>query len=288
MNSGQEVFAELSKNPEVKKPKIGIFYKYAETLLAHGGPNLPLDAVLKQNENAPGGAEGDTRSPYDPMDDMPRVKQALAGIGKGIANKIGDAVSGALAQARNAIRLTNGGNSTIGNVYGSKFNGPLADAIVNFGGQALDSLIAEKGGDKLKNLRKLLLGNVYGMGDDMSLRNVISLASANALGAIPILVSKAAQEKNKPGGDSDLANAYDFSPLAEPQLESLNVYDLSSPGTLDTTPDGNLGGNVYDLTISKTDQKENNPNKGLSPKNIYNGPAIDSSPDGNLNQNVYE
>lgn len=290
MNSGQEAFAELSKNPEVKKPKIGIFYKYAETLLAHGGPNLPLDTELKQNENAPGGAEGDARNPYDPMDDLPKVKQALAGIGKGIANKVGDAVNGALAQARNAMRLTNGGNSAIGNVYGSRFNGPLADAIVNFGGQALDSLIAEKGSDKIKNFRKLLLGNVYGIGDGMALRNVISLASANAIGAIPLFVSQAAQEKNKPVGDSDLSNVYDNTggTPGEPPLESLNVYDLSSPGTLDTTPDGNLGGNVYDLTIGKVDQKENNPNKGLSPKNIYNGPAIDSSPDGNLNQNVYE
>lgn len=297
MNSGQEPFAELSKNPEVKKPKIGIFYKYAETLIAHGGPNLPLDDILKQNESAPGGtALGDVRNPYDPMDDMPRIKKALAGVGKGIANKVGDAINGALAQARNAIRLTNGGNSAIGNVYGSKFNGPLADAIVNFGGQALDSLIAEKGSDKIKNLRKLLLGNVYGVGKGMTLRNAISLASANALGAIPILATQLAQEKTTTAGDADLANVYDnetvtFGPLAEQPLESLNVYDLSNPGSLDTTPDGNLGGNVYDLTVVNTDQAEipnGSMNKGISPKNIYNGSAIDSSPDGNLNQNVYE
>ena len=259
MNSGQETFAELSKNPEAKKAKIGIFYKYAETLVANGGPNLPLDALLKQNEQVPGGASlNDTRNPYDPMDDMPKVNQAEGGAdaaptGTGVPDRPSGATgnvyessveSGGIANASEQDRSAN----AKGNVYESNragdaiannrilnsvnvhgFNrGPLADAVMNFGAQAVDSFIANSGNEKLQNLRKLLLGNVYGMGPGMDLRNAIGLASANALGAAPILISQLLNKKNE---------------------KTKVASDLD---------------------------------------NVYNGPAVDSSPDGNLNDNVYE
>lgn len=238
MNSGQEPFAELSKNPEAKKAKIGIFYKYAETLVANGGPNLPLDGLLKQNEQVPGGASlTDVRNPYDPMDDMPKVNQAAGGADAAPAatgvpdkpsgatgnvygsNRVGDAIANVSGLNRSA--------GAIGNVHGFNLGGPLTDAVMNFGAQAVDKLIETKGSDKIKKLRKLLLGNVYGMGEGMDIRNAIGLASANALGAIPILATQLLKKEKETKVASDLTNVYD------------------GPG-VDNTPDGNLNENVYE------------------------------------------
>jgi len=258
MNSGQETFAELSKNPEVKKAKIGIFYKHAETLVANGGPNLPLDDLLRRNERVRGGASpADVRNPYDPMDDTAKVKQSEGGADAPTGTGVPDRASGATgnvyessAESGGTINESeqNGSASPVGNVYESSragdaiannrnlnagnvygFNrGPLADAAINFGAQAVDSFIANSGNQNLKNLRKLLLGNVYGMGPGMDIRNAIGLASANALGAIPILATQLLnKKKEKTKVASDLSNVY------------------NGPG-IDSSPDGNLNDNVYE------------------------------------------
>lgn len=275
INSGQEVFAELSKNPEYKKPKIGIFYKSTETLFANGGPNLPLDALLKElgSEIAPGAPGAGERTPYDPMSDMPSARNMLSNMG----NKVANAIGGALAKINN---LAGGNKSKIGpNVHGATLTGPLANAVENFGGQIINNAIARSGNEKLKNLRKLFLGNVYGVGPGTSLRNAIGIASANAIGAIPILAAQIAQNNRSVNPNTGgLANVYDNTEAPqETVLPASNVYDnveLLQETALN-------GGNVYDI-VSEA------PTPSISPVNVYNGPAIDTTPDGNLNQNVYE
>lgn len=264
MNSGQELFAELSKNPEYKKPKIGIYYKTAEVLHENGGPNLPLNKKLKQIEVISTGGTNidDSRNPYNPNDDTPKIVHALVNMGKDVASSTISSVGGAVARLRNAAALTNG-NSIIGNAHGIGLTGAAENLV--------DSLVPDFG--------SLFLGNVHGVNLAGTLQDAINSASLNALGVLAVDTFSAAKDKIKAkfgdpasvtGSDIQPANIYDNlnvgGLLPIPGSTNLsNVYDGINTATLDSTPDGNINDNVYGNT-----------------------PATDSTPDGNLNQNVYE
>lgn len=257
MNSGQEIFAELSKNPEYKKPKIGIYYKTAEILHENGGPNLPLDKKLKEVEVISTGGTNISRNPYDPGDDKPKIVQALVGMGKDIADSTVSSVGGALARLRNATKIFNG-NSIIGNVHGVGLSGAAENLV--------EGLVPDFG--------SLFLGNVHGVNDAGTLQDAINSASLNALGIFN-QGSDLGAIKDQFGADAvkdetiQPANIYDNlnvgGGLQSPTPNLSNVYDGINPNTLDSTPDIGIKDNVYGST-----------------------PAIDSTPDGNLNQNVYE
>jgi hypothetical protein len=248
MNSGQEAFAELSKNPEYKKPKIGIYYKVAETLWENGGPNLPLDLKLKETEIITNETPDILRNPFDPNDDTPKIAQALVNMGKDAADKAINSVGGAIARLRNMTRLTTG-NSVIGNAHGVSFTG-LAGNLVD---RATDGI----GG--------LFLGNIYGINTTTTLRDAINIASINALGGLAALAGAATTQAASGIEPQNIyGNLNVGGGLVQPaNISPANIYEGLNPS--DSTPDGGNFDNVYGDT-----------------------PAIDSTPDGNLNQNVYE
>jgi hypothetical protein len=231
INSGQELFVDLSKNPEYKKPKIGIFYKSVEVLHEHGGPNLPLDAILKEEEILSKGGPNITRNPFSPGDDTPKVSQALGKLGADAVDSATSAVGGALAKLKNMSRLTTG-NSVIGNTHGVSSTG----AIGNFIAGEIDDFTGN-----------LFLGNIHGVNLAGSLQDAINTASLNALGGINL----AALNTATPGDDIKPANIYDNlnigGGLVTPGSAGLgSVYDGINTDTLDSTPDGNLNNNVYE------------------------------------------
>lgn len=255
MNSGQELFADLSKNPEYKKPKIGIYYKSAEVLWENGGPNLPLDKKLKEFEIISTGGSDISRNPFDPADDVPKIAQAIGNLGKDAAEKAINTVGGAIAKLKNMSRLTTG-NSAIGNAHGVSFAGPLATFVEG----------------ATPDFGSLFLGNVHGLNLGSTLQDAINTASLNALGGLGSDVFSAIKTKFGTNAVSDMqpANIYDNlnvgGLLPIPGSTNLsNVYDGINTTALDSSPDGNINDNVYGNT-----------------------PAVDSTPDGNLNQNVYE
>jgi hypothetical protein len=252
MNSGQEAFAELSKNPEYKKPKIGIYYKVAETLWENGGPNLPLDKKLKETEIITNETPNITRNPFDVNDDTPKLAQALVNMGKDAADKAINSVGGALARLKNMTRLTTG-NSVIGNAHGISLTG-FAENIVG-------NVIPSTGSSSLGSL---FLGNIYGINTTTTIGEAINIASINALGGLAALTGATTQAT----GDISPQNIYDNlnvgGGLVQPaNISPANIYE--GLNTSDSTPDGGNFDNVYGDT-----------------------PAVDSTPDGNLNQNVYE
>ena len=252
MNSGQEAFAELSKNPEYKKPKIGIYYKVAETLWENGGPNLPLDKKLKETEIITNETPDIARNPFDPNDDTPKLAQALVNMGKDAADKAINSVGGAIARLKNMTRLTTG-NSVIGNAHGISFTG--------LAGNLIDRALPSSGS---AGLGSLFLGNIYGINTTTTIGEAINIASINALGGLAALTGATTQAT----GDISPQNIYDNlnigGGLVQPaNISPANIYEGLNPS--DSTPDGGNFDNVYGDT-----------------------PAIDSTPDGNLNQNVYE
>jgi hypothetical protein len=249
MNSGQEAFAELSKNPEYKKPKIGIYYKVAEVLHENGGPNLPLDKTLKEKEIVTTEQPNIARNPFDPMDDMPKLAQAVANMGKEAAKDAINAVGGAIARLKNMTKLTNG-NSVIGNAHGVRLN----DAVIN----GVNAFM--EGQQQKKGTFAPFIGNVYGVDENTTLGDAINIASVNALGPAATTTSSAIQP----------ANIYDNlnvgGGLVTPaNISPANIYEGINLAAADSTPDGGTFDNVHGNT-----------------------PAVDSTPDGNLNQNVYE
>ena len=233
MNSGQELFSDLGKNPEMKKPKIGIYYKTAEVLYEYGGPNLPLDKYLKEEEILSKGSQYSTRDPYDPNDDKPKIIQAISNIGKDAAGKVADAVSGAVARAKNLTKFTNG-NSTIGNAHGVKFTG----AVGNIVDAAID------------NVGSVFLDNVYGLNAASTLQDAINSASINALGGAAALVGKL---KTNSGANSKISPSSVYDNLNVGQslggsISPKNIYDGIDPNTLDSTPDIGIKDNVYGTT----------------------------------------
>lgn len=173
-----DMFADLSKNPELKKPKIAITYGNVEQLSQKLGANIE-DAVVADDKFAGILTEDSTNyNPFDPN----ASPNALTAEGFNIPGKstFGDvvknrtlgkaqdavegAIDGATSRVDNTINsLTLQGNSEIGNVYGIPTG--LAGNLLN---QAEDAVLG-----------KLLLGNVYGASG--SLLDAVQAGSINAI-----------------------------------------------------------------------------------------------------------
>ena len=172
------MFADLGKNPELKKPKIGIKWGSVQQINQKLGANLVTevdDSPLTQ------AAQGDY-NPFDPtadrrtVDDTARGGFALPGdptfksvLKDNTLGKVGDAVDDAISgitgridSAKNSLTLQN--NSDIGNVHG-KTTG-LASTLID---RATESVLS-----------KLLLGNVHGLSGG-SLLDAVQAGSLNAI-----------------------------------------------------------------------------------------------------------
>ena len=232
------MFADLGKNPELKKPKIGIKWKNVEQINQQLGANLVTevnDSPLTQ------AAEGDY-NPFDPtsdrrtVDDTARGGFALPGdptfksvlkdntLGK-VGDAVEDAIDGVTGRVNNAVNsLTLQGNSDIGNVHGRATG--LAASLIN---QASESVLS-----------KLLLGNVHGLSGG-SLLDAVQAGSINAIAnQIGSLFGGAA---NAGGGGGINENIH---PLGVDSSPDGFLNQRMHPPGVDSTPDGGLNQNVHE------------------------------------------
>ena len=231
------MFADLGKNPELKKPKIGIKWGSVQQINQKLGANLVTevdDSPLTQ------AAQGDY-NPFDPtadrrtVDDTARGGFALPGdptfksvLKDNTLGKVGDAVDDAISgitgridSAKNSLTLQN--NSDIGNVHG-KTTG-LASTLID---RATESVLS-----------KLLLGNVHGLSGG-SLLDAVQAGSLNAI---------ANQIGSLFGGGNNSSGGGINENIHPPGVDSSADGFLNMrihPTGVDSTPDGNLNENVHE------------------------------------------
>ena len=231
------MFADISKNPELKKPKIGIKWGNVEQINQQLGANL-----VKEVDDSPltQAAQGDY-NPFDPtadrrtVDDTARGGFALPGdptfksvLKDNTLGKIGDAVddaiggiTGRIDSAKNSLTLQ--GNSDIGNVHGGTTG--LASTLI---GRATDSIMS-----------KLLLGNVHGISGG-SLLDAVQSGSVNAI-ANQLGSLFGGFGSNSGGGINENIHPNGVDSSADGFL-NFRIH----PTGVDSTPDGNLNDNVHE------------------------------------------
>ena len=232
------MFADLGKNPELKKPKIGIKWGKVRQINQKLGANLVTevdDSPLTQ------AAQGDY-NPFDPtadrrtVDDTARGGFALPGdptfksvLKDNTLGKIGDAVDDAISgitgrvdSAVNSLSLQN--NSDIGNVYG-KTTG-LASTLID---RATDSVLS-----------KLLLGNVHGISGG----SLLDAVQAGSLNAIANQLGSLFGGGNNSGGGGGINE--NIHPMGVDSSPDGFLNQRIHPTGVDSTPDGNLNDNVHE------------------------------------------
>lgn len=235
IDSIADMFADISKNPELKKPKIGIKWGAVAQINQKLGSNLVTevnDSPLTQ------AAQGD----YNPFDPKAEIKTltadgfALPGdptfksvLKDNTLGKIGDAIDNAVSgiegrvdSAVNSLTLQN--NSDIGNVYGATTG--LASTLID---RATDSVMSS-----------LLLGNVHGLSGGTLLDAVQSgsiNAIANQLGGL------FGGRGNAGGGGGINENIH---PAAIDSTADGFLNQRIHPEGVDSTPDGNLNENAHE------------------------------------------
>jgi hypothetical protein len=235
------MFADLGKNPELKKPKIAIKWGSVQQINQQLGANLVTevnDSPLTQ------AAQGDY-NPFDPNADRRTISPD--GDGKGgfalpgdptfksvlkdnTLGKIGDAVDNAVSgitgridSAKNSLTLQ--GNSDIGNVHGGTTG--LASTLI---GRATDSVLS-----------KLLLGNVHGLSGG-SLLDAVQAGSINAIAnQVGQLFGVSAPSTGGGGGINENIHPMAIDSSADGFLNQ-RIHETG----VDSTPDGNLNENVYE------------------------------------------
>jgi|TARA_B110000908_G_C10224507_1_gene437183 hypothetical protein len=233
------MFADLGKNPELRKPKIAIKWK----TVIQAGQKYPTEVDAKEGLGVIGNP-----NPYDfgPFDPLQSVKDAatdkLKSIKDGVMGKI-DNFKGAFSQDPNGIA----------NVYGHSrtgLSGPLASIADN----AIDNLTAS-----------LLLGNVHGANTLSNIQDAITAGSVNAIANLAgQLFNKKSSEV--PGNMSptqvyDKPSNFVLDSSPDGNISPKQVYDRRAPDRddpindniyggrdtgVDSTPDGNLNDNVHE------------------------------------------
>lgn len=231
------MYADLGKNPELRKPKIAIKWKS----VTQSGAKYPNEAEVTEGLGVVGNP-----NPYDfgPFDPKQAIKDAandkLKSIKDGVMGKI-DNFKGAFSQDPNGLA----------NVYGSRLgvSGPLA----SLADQAIESATAA-----------LLLGNVHGAGGLGSIQDAISSGSVNAIANLAgqLFTNNSNNQSgdmspgniyptdnfaldSSPDGNITPKKVYDNIPADSDELGSDNVYGGINTG-VDSTPDGNLNDNVHE------------------------------------------
>jgi len=201
------MFADLGRNPELKKPKIGIFWESAKQV----GQNFNVsEDVSTEGLAVPGKIPDYQTGPFDP-------KQAVQDIANKKAQEVKDAFDAKKKGIQNALNPQS--NSEIGNVFGGP--GLLGGAAETFAGGLADSIAG-----------RLLLGNVHGLGGIGSIQDAIQAGSINA---VANLAGQLFGQRSRPGsGDLSPGNIYpkdnfalDSSP--DGNITPKKVYDPIAP-----------------------------------------------------------
>lgn len=239
IDSGNEMLSALSKNPEMKKPKISFLYQTVRTPSYAMGANLGvLQEVLIEPNN------GETPA-FNPKD-------AILGAAKSKFQKLKDkAIGGTLAQVKNLAQGITGGPGLY-NVYPNKL---LGGAAAQMAGSLVDNLTA-----------KLFLDNVHGASAASTIAGAISQGSINGLlnaagqlagnlagggsnaidvQKLPNIFGNLPAIDSSPDGNISPKTIYDQ--VAPDRDDPINDNVYGGPNTgVDSTPDGNLNDNIHE------------------------------------------
>lgn len=217
INSIADYFADLSRNPEAKRPTIKIQWGTCTQISQKLGPNM-----FNEDKATPQKTSQQLKSPADPaqrineiVDKKPvTLKDVLKDTLGSIKDDIVDAGQGVLAQVQNAADGFNLQPNGIGNVHGNQLGG-LGGRLLD---QAKDNVTA-----------RLLLDNVHGAGGLSSIQDAINGGLINAVSNS--ITGGLAGGPNNQGGPSGGGGIND------------NIH----PMAIDSTPDGDISPKkVYD------------------------------------------
>lgn len=280
INSIAEYFADLSRNPEAKRPTLKIRWGTCRQINQKLGPNM-----FQEDKAAPTKTDQQLRGPADPAQrvnemsakpptNISRVNDALSNVngvtpeqraaerervrlgdvirenlGK-VVDDVEDTAAGLVGQVENAVNSFSLQPNGLGNAHGNIIQGVA--------GSLLDTAVENA-------TARLLLDNVHGAGGLGSIQDAINGGLINAIGN---LVGS--------GGDNPTGGALSggFGGGGG------NVGERIHPDGVDSSPDGNIQERVYEPAV------DSSPDGGLNQR--IHEPGIDSSPDGNLNDNVHE
>jgi hypothetical protein len=237
------MYADLSRNPETKKPKIAIKWNTVKQLTQQLSSNLVVEEEDGKFKLPRVDGTDLSYTPFDPAADRKTVITpretarggfALPGdptfksvikdntLGK-LTDAVDDAISGITGRvdsARNSLTLQN--NSDIGNVHG-KTTG-LASTLI---GRATDSVMS-----------KLLLGNVHGISGG-------SLLDAVQSGSINAIANQLGSLFGGFGGNGGSINE-NIHPMGVDSSPDGFLNQRIHPPGVDSTPDGNLNDNIHE------------------------------------------
>ena len=259
-----DYFADLSKNPEAKKPSLKIKWGAVHQLESNLGTQLfgpPKEDSISSAANIPSAygaldsnvfgkianqdaAEDTPASRFNTQKFVKSLKGSLGAVVDDVVGDVVDDITGNVARLQNTANSILGGTNGLDNVHGDRFRG----ATGNFINNTIDN-----------QLGSLLLGNVYGANQIGNVQDALSAGTINALfnGAGSLITPDSLEPANP--GPITPTKVYDPIPTQPQRPIKENVH----PEAIDSTPDGNLNENIH-------------PN------------AVDSTPDGNLNDNVHD
>jgi len=219
IESTSDMFASLTKNPEMAQSKIIIDWNTAEQSSQLYGQNLNANqdnSLVFQRNTDPRLAE---YNPLDPINPIDKLKERAK-----------DKLDGAIAGVTNILGGLPGDRGALGNAHGSLLTGQL--------GQLANSIVEGA-------LARLLLGNVHGINAASTIQDAINAGSLNGIANAAGQLFKQFNRPS-PGTGNDV--------IAPKKIYPENAIDSSQgpinerihePG-VDSSPDGNLNQNVYE------------------------------------------
>lgn len=217
-----DMFADASKMPELKRPKLSFTWETALLTEQEYGPNISLvgDKMLIPDAKPEDGLYPD--SPFNP----------LANAQNAISDKV-NGIAGSLVNRFNNLKngLPGFGKNPMGAVYPERLTGAAAS-------------LANAGMDKV---RALILDNVHGASGALgTLSDINSALEAGSINGVMNLARQFTQSKsNKPEkGNITPNNMYD-SPAVDSSPDGNLGERVYTPG-VDSSADNSLNENVYE------------------------------------------
>lgn len=218
-----DMYADTSKTPDRKKPKISFTWETSSIMAQQFGSNIFTEDDTLLPATKPD--DGLYNQPFNP----------LAIAQNAISDKV-NGIAGAMVNRFNNLKnsIPGLGKNPMGSVYNDRLTGPAAT-------------LANTGMDKLKSL---LLDNVHGA--SKTLNTISDINSALEAGSINAVINLAGQFSPSKDPKPKLGN-----------ISPANMYDVGDDvygSALDSSPDGNLGQRVYEPGVDSSADNSLNEN----------------------------
>jgi len=216
IESTSDMFASLTKNPEMAQSKIIIDWNTAEQSSQLYGQNL------NANQDNSLVLEGNADAKYNPLDPINPIDK--------LKDRAKDKVDGAIAGVKNILGGLPGDRGALGNAHGSLLTGQL--------GQLANSIVEGA-------LARLLLGNVHGINAASTIQDAINAGSLNGIANAAGQLFKQFNRPS-PGSGNDVITPKKIYPENAIDSSQGPINErIHEPG-VDSSPDGNLNQNVYE------------------------------------------